>query len=556
MSMDGSTDMLGLLDHLIILPIVVPLVAGATLLLIDERRRAAKIAISLSATLALIAIAIALVLRADAVALEGTGLTATYPLGNWPMPFGIVLVADRLSALMLLITAIMGLCAQSYAIARWNQAGPNIYTLFQLLLMGLNGAFLTGDLFNLFVFFEVLLAASYGLVLHGTGPVRVKAGLHYIAINLVASFLFLIGVSLIYGITGTLNMADLAQRIPAIAAEDRTLFQAGAAVLGIAFLVKAGMWPLSFWLPITYSAASAPVAGMFAVLTKVGVYIVMRLSPLLFGPDAGASFGFGQSVLLYGGLATIAYGSFGVLASQSTARLAGNCVLISSGTLLAAVGMGNEAVTSGALYYLVSSSLALAALFLLVELVERARVAGADVLAVTMEAYGGDEDDLQTPEEEVGVVIPGAVAILALSFAACAILLSGLPPLSGFLAKFAMMSAMLNLNGLGASNWIPVTSWMLVALLILSGLAALVAMLRAGISIFWVTLEDAAASVRLIEIAPVILLLSLCIGMTVLAGPVTRYMEDTAESLHVPARYIVDVMHAPLVVATGTEIHP
>src|SRR5690606_1678140 len=141
------------------------------------------------------------------------------------------------------------------------------------------------DLFNLFVFFEVMLAASYGLVLHGPGGPRVKAGLHYIAINLAASSLFLIGVSLIYGVTGTLNMADIAARIPALAGSERTLFEAGAAVLGIAFLVKAGTWPLCFWLPSTYSIVAPPVAAMFSIMTKVGVYVILRLWPLLFGAD-------------------------------------------------------------------------------------------------------------------------------------------------------------------------------------------------------------------------------------------------------------------------------
>ena len=153
--------------------------------------------------------------------------------------------------------------------------------------MGLNGAFLTGDLFNLFVFFEVLLAASYGLALHGSGARRVSAGLHYIAVNLAASMLFLIGVSLIFGVTGTLNMAALAELIPTVPERTRALLHAGAAILGVAFLIKAAMWPLGFWLPRTYAAAAPPVAAMFAIMTKVGIYVLLRLSLLLFGDGAG-----------------------------------------------------------------------------------------------------------------------------------------------------------------------------------------------------------------------------------------------------------------------------
>src|SRR5690606_30573346 len=138
----------------------------------------------------------------------------------------------------------------------------------------------TGDLFNLFVFFEVMLAASYGLLMHGSGSMRVKAGMHYIVVNLVGALCFLIGVSTIYGSVGTLNMADLALRIADLDPDRRMLLEAGAGVLGVAFLVKAGMWPLNFWLPAAYSAASAPVAGIFAIMSKVGIYVILRLSLL------------------------------------------------------------------------------------------------------------------------------------------------------------------------------------------------------------------------------------------------------------------------------------
>ena len=193
-----------------------------------------------------------------------------------------MLVLDRLSALMLLLTSVLALPALIFAAAGWDRQGQHFHSLFQFLLMGLNGAFLTGDLFNLFVFFEVLLAASYGLLLHGSGPLRVRASLHYIAINLAASLLFLIGVSLIYGVTGTLNMADLAVKAAEVAEADRPLLRAGAAILGIAFLVKAAMWPLSFWLPIAYMAAAPPVAAMFAIMSKVGVYAVLRVGSVAF----------------------------------------------------------------------------------------------------------------------------------------------------------------------------------------------------------------------------------------------------------------------------------
>lgn len=525
-------------QHLVIAPIIIPLLAGTLLLFFDDRERRLKATISVMATVALLGVSI-LLLR---VAHGGEGRVAVYLLGNWPPPFAIVLVLDRLSAMMLALTSVLAIPTLVYSLARWHKAGPHFHTLFLFLLMGLNGAFLTGDLFNLFVFFEILLAASYGLVLHGSGPFRVRAGLHYIAINLAASLLFLIGVSMIYGVTGTLNMADLALRIPQVAPESRMMLETGAAILGVAFLVKAGMWPLSFWLPPAYTAAAAPVAAIFAILSKVGVYTLVRLSLLFFGHTAGASAGFGSEVLLFGGMATITFGMIGVLASQALGRLAGFSILVSSGTILAAIGLSETSVTAGALFYLVSSTLTIGAFFLLIELVERGQDAAANVLAVTMEVYGdGDEED---EEEEVGMAFPGTIAALGIGFAACGMLLAGLPPLSGFIAKFAMLSAMLTPQGEDGS--ISALSWSLVAIIILSGISALIAMSRAGIRTFWSPVEASAPRVQLIEVAPVAALLALTVALTVWAGPTMRFMEATAASLGDPT-YVEGVMEAPRV---------
>ncbi|CDZ37723.1 Multisubunit potassium/proton antiporter, PhaD subunit [Neorhizobium galegae bv. officinalis] len=526
--------MSGWTHHLIIAPLLVPLVAAALLLFFDERQRVVKAMISLASTLILVAVSLAL-LRIESGPNDFDGV---YLLGNWAAPFGIVLVLDALSALMLLLTALLSVAALVFSLARWHAVGAHFHTMFQLLLVGVNGAFLTGDLFNLFVFFEVMLASSYGLLLHGSGPLRVKAGMHYIAVNLAAALLFLIGVSLIYGTAGTLNMADLAARIPDIEPDRRMLMEAGAGVLGIAFLIKAGMWPLCFWLPTAYSAASAPVAGIFAIMSKLGIYIILRLTMLLFGE--GPSAGFGADVLLYGGIATLIFGTVGVLASQALGRLAGFSVLVSSGTLLMVLGINDGAISSGALLYLVSSTLTISAFFMLIELVERSQDAGAIVLAVTMEAYGDADDD--EPEEGDGVTMPGTMAILGICFAACGILLSGLPPLSGFIAKFAMLSAMM---GTGAIGVPPTASvWVLVFLVILSGIAALISMTRAGIRTFWSSLEGTVPRVLVIEIVPVMFLLFLTLALTVQAGPAMQYMDTTIRSLSNPRIYIDAVRNA------------
>lgn len=523
--------------HLIVTPILLPMVTAALLLSIDERNRTTKALVSLGSVVLLLANAIILFL----IESGPNSFENVYLLGNWSAPFGIVLVIDGLSAMMLLLTAILGLAALTFSLAKWHAVGAHFHSLFQLLLAGVSGALLTGDLFNLFVFFEVMLAASYGLLLHGTGTLRVKAGLHYIAVNLVAALFFLIGVSLVYGTAGTLNMADLALRMPDMEPDRLILMEAGAAVLGVAFLIKVGMWPLCFWLPTAYSAASAPVAGMFAILSKVGIYIILRLTMLLFGD--GPSAGFGAEVLLIGGMATLVFGTIGVLASQALGRLAGYSVLVSSGTLLMVLGINDGVVSSGALLYLVSSTLTISAFFMLIELVERGQDAGANVLAVTMEAYGdGEEAEI---EEGDGTAMPGTMAILGICFAACGILLAGLPPLSGFIAKFAMLSAMMGTGSIGTTPDLAV--WALIVLVILSGLAALISMTRAGIRTFWGSIEGAVPRVLVVELVPVMMLLALTLVLTVQAGPAMTYMDTTIRTLANPSLYVDAVRDATVV---------
>ena len=287
-------------------------------------------------------------------------------------------------------------------------------------------------------------------------------------------------------------------------------------------------------MPPTYAAASPPSAAIISILSKVGIYAIIRLWLLLFSPDAMESSGFGGTWLLYSGLATILFGSIAIMATQSLSRLAGACVFISSGTLLAAVSAGQVEVTGGALFYLATSVLAIAALYLLIDLIERGRVLGADVLAVTREAYGESDLDEDLDEEAmVGVAIPATMAILGLSFAACALLLAGLPPLSGFLGKFAILSPLLN----GGDGVISFTGWGLLAALTISGIATIIATSRAGVEAFWASPPETVPQVSIVEIAPIFLLLGLCIAITILAGPTLQYMEATAHYLHLPQDY-------------------
>ena len=279
-----------LMQHLPVMPIILPLLAGAAMLLLQESQRSARVTIALTSAFAQLTAAIALLYfttdAAPQVWPEGIGV---YSIGGWAAPFGIVLVVDRLSALMVALGTTVAVATLVYSIARWDRPGQPFHSVFQFLMMGVNGAFLTGDLFNLFVFFEILLAASYALLLRGVGTRRVRRGLHYIAVNLASTFLFLIGVALIYGVAGTLNMADLTGKVAELSPADRSLFDTGAAILGVAFLVKAGSWPLNFWLPRAYPIAIAPVSAAFGIMTKVGIYAVLRVGTLMGDDDVAAA---------------------------------------------------------------------------------------------------------------------------------------------------------------------------------------------------------------------------------------------------------------------------
>ncbi|MFP5480492.1 MAG: monovalent cation/H+ antiporter subunit D [Alphaproteobacteria bacterium] len=535
-------------EHLIIAPILIPFFAGALMLIYDERQRRAKLMLGLISVAATLVASIELLVRSKGSELTGGNDIGFYLMGDWAAPFGIVLVIDRLSAMMLVLTSLLALPVLTYAAAGWHRQGQHFHPMLQFLLMGLNGAFLTGDLFNLFVFFEVLLAASYGLLLHGGGQLRVRAGLHYIAVNLTGSLLFLIGVSLIYGATGTLNMAHLSTLVAGLGEQERALLHAGAGIMAVAFLVKAGIWPLSFWLPTAYMAGAAPVAAMFAIMTKVGVYVLLRLSFLTFGVAAGPSAGYGSLVLVGGGLATVAYGLVGILASQSLGRMAAHLVLVSSGTVLASAGFVLEGagtgVLAGALFYLLSSTLATAALFLLIEPMSREEGGIAAMLALTADAYGLDEREAQP---EVGLAVPGTLALLGATFTLCGIALAGLPPLSGFIGKVGMLRGML-----AAELPVPALGWTFVALVILSGLATLIGLVRIGIQTFWAT-EGDPPRVLALEIGPVLLLVALLGLLTFKAEVTMRYMQQTARAVLAPAIYAEGVLGAPRTAETQEE---
>ncbi len=519
------------MNHWIVLPVLLPALLGSVLLLVARRDLVIARALSVASCAALLALAGSLLTTASAEAPQ------VYALGDWPAPYGIVLVLDRLAALMLVLADLLALVVLLSAIGGADREGRHFHALWQFQVMGINGAFLTGDFFNLFVFFEILLIASYGLMVHGGGRERLKAGVQYVVMNLVGSTLFLLAVGLIYGVTGTLNMADLAARVPEVAAGDRALLHTGALLLLLVFALKAALVPVHFWLPGTYAHAPAAVAALFAIMTKVGAYAIIRLFTLAFGDDAGASSWLAAPWLLPAAMLTLLAGMTGVLGAQSLAQLAGFSVIGSMGTLLMAVALFTEEALSAALYYLLHSTLAAAALFLLVGMIAQRR--------------GGAGDRLRIAPPVAQAPLLGALFFIA------AIAVCGMPPLSGFIGKLLILDSA---RESVSASWI----W---GLILGTSLLAIIGFSRAGSLVFWKSTaqaeaqdaegggaaedEGAAPPARggALPLVATSALLAGLVALTVFAGPVSEWLDETAAQVYTPAQYV----DAVLGVAAGNE---
>ncbi|MDQ3494503.1 MAG: monovalent cation/H+ antiporter subunit D [Pseudomonadota bacterium] len=502
-------------DHLPVLPVLLPLLTAAVLLLLERRGIGVQRAVSTLGLLALLAVSVLLVIQAD------RGDTLVYLLGDWPARLGIALVADRLSALLVLTTALLAAACLLHACSGWDRRALHFHALFQLQLVGLNGAFLTGDLFNLFVFFEVLLIASYGLLLAGGHGPRMRAGLHYVAVNIAASTVFLLALGLLYGVTGTLNMAEMALRVAAAAPADIALIRAGAGLLLVVFCTKAALVPLYLWLPLAYSRAPAAVAALFVVMTKVGVYAALRVYTLVFGSEAGVLAGWAWPWLLWGGILTLVLATLGALAAPTLRALAAYLVVASAATLFIAVALATPDAVAAGLYYLVHSTFVTAALFLVADMVRRAH----------LRARHGD-----------GQVVLASLSVPGLLFLVAAVSVSGLPPLSGFLGKLLLLAA------------VPPAQvfWVWSAILVTS-LLTVVALARAGGRVFWEGEYGAtpsplqpgeaepppAAEVLLpvhtpAQLAATLLLLGYGVALTLGAAPAQRYAQAAAEQVLSP----------------------
>lgn len=493
-----------MIQNLTFLPILLPMLAGVILLMppCGTNKSGRRItSVSLSAVTFLVSLVLLLNVQTDG--------TQVYAIGDWSAPFGIVLVADPLSTLLVCLTTLLGVVCTLYASAGDDEKGSFFHPLVHFLVLGVNGAFLTGDAFNLFVFFEVLLIASYSLLMQGGNKQNTRAALQYVIMNLVGSAVFLIALGVLYGVLGTLNMADMAQKVAHLQGDDVYLAKIGGLLLLVVFALKGALLPLYLWLPNTYATAMPVVAALFAIMTKVGVYSMMRVYTLIFGDEAGELSHMAQNWLWWLALATIVMGAIGVLASQDLRKLTANLVIVSVGTLVALVAVQTIEASSAAIYYLVHSTLVTAALFILADLIGRQR---------------GQVSDRITAGPPVS-----QPRFLGVCFLIAAVAVMGMPPLSGFIGKVWLLKATLNAE-------YTVVFW---PLYLLASLAILLAVSKAGSTIFWhhqdkekVVERARQERVHPAQLVALIILISGAPLMSVFAGPLSEYAIGAATQLH------------------------
>ncbi|WP_415973127.1 Na+/H+ antiporter subunit D [Rhodococcus sp. 077-4] len=443
----------GVMDALTPLPVLIPMLAAALTLVLGRRPRAQRF-ITLVALTAVVAISSMMLYLADR---DGT---SALQVGGWDSPLGISLVVDRLSAMMLVVSSIVLLAVMVYSIGQGirdgseNQPVSIFLPTYLALTAGVCNAFLAGDLFNLFVGFEVLLAASFVLLTLGASADRVRAGVSYVMVSMVSSLIFLIGIALVYGATGTLNLAHIAVRMDDIPSGTRTAI---FAVLLVAFGIKAAVFPLSTWLPDSYPTAPAPVTAVFAgLLTKVGVYAIIRAHTLLF-PDGSL-----DNVLMVCGLLTMLVGILGSIAQSDIKRLLSFTLVSHIGYMIFGVALSTQSGLSGSIYYVAHHILVQTTLFLVVGLIERQ--AGSS----SLRRLGG---------------LAAASPVLAIVFLVPALNLGGIPPFSGFIGKVALLQA--------GSEQGSVLAWLLVAGGIVTSLLTLYVVARVWTKAFWRARADA-----------------------------------------------------------------
>ncbi len=492
------------MNALIPLPIVIPLLA-AGLSIVFARSRVAQRVIGLATLVTVVVASIALLVRADA-----DGVIATQA-GGWPAPLGITLVVDRLSGVLLVVSSLMLFCVLLFAIGQRDveMSHSAFHPTYLVLAAGISASFITGDLFNLFVAFEMMLAASYVLITLGGRPAQVRSGMTYVVISLVASTLFITALALIYAATGTVNMADLSERIPELSSGVR----AGFSLLLIAvFGLKAGLFPLFFWLPDSYPTAPGPVTAIFAgLLTKVGVYAIIRTQLLLFPVDSRQ----GTVLLVVAGL-TMLVGVLGALAQDEMKRIFSFHIIGQIGYMIFGLGLFTVAGVTAVVFYIIQTILVKTNLFLVAALVDRR--AGSSRMS------------------QIGGLVRTAPMVAAF-FALPALSLAGIPPSSGFVGKLALLDA-------GVS----VEEWTIVVVALVTSLLTLYSMTKVWSGAFWGEAEEAGpppAGQRdhwwLMMLATGVTV-ALSVAYVLWAGPIYDFSSRAAADLLDPSIYVDTVL--------------
>ncbi|MGG3888144.1 Na+/H+ antiporter subunit D [Metabacillus fastidiosus] len=491
------------MNNLIILPLVIPLLAGIILIFFHKKIKAQKI-ISFIASVLFIIIALAVVQN---VHLNGI---QTLEIGSWKAPYGIIFVADMYSSLLVLTTSIIGFTSLLFAFYTTTAKRENFYFYpsIQFLLAGVTGAFLTGDIFNLFVFFEVMLMSSYVLIVLGSEKAQLRESIKYILVNIISSALFVITVAYLYAVTGTLNMADLSEKI---AATGQTgLLTVIAILFLIVFGLKGAIFPLFFWLPGSYEAPPAAVKALFgALLTKVGVYSITRVYTLLFYHDTG----FTHEILAWLSALTIIFGAIGAIAYSNITKIIIYNIITAVGVILFGVAAFTEASVEGSIYYLIHDMIIKAALFFLV----------GTVIAITGTSHLRKFSGLIKPYPLLGWL-----------FFVAAISLAGIPPLSGFIGKLKIVQ-----GGFEAGQFT------IAVIVLLSSLLVLYSVMKIFINGFWGEQRNE-QELRKIPINkllfPTVILIALSIVYGLGVEGISPYVSQAAEGLLNPSIYIEAVL--------------
>lgn len=492
---------------LVPLPVVMPLFAAGLTLALYRHPRAQRV-ISVVALSLMVAVGVGLLFLADSG-------PVVVDIGGWAAPVGIDLVADRLSSLMLTVSSVVMLCVLLYSLGQGitdgDEAAPvSIYhPTYLVLAAGVSNAFLAGDLFNLYVGFEILLAASYVLLtLGGTGE-RIRAGSIYVIVALLSSIIFLVAIALVYAATGTVNLAQLAQRLPEIDPGVSLVLQL---LLLLAFGIKAAIFPLSAWLPDSYPTAPAPVTAVFAgLLTKVGVYAIMRTQTLLFTD------GRLDTLLMWLALATMVIGILGAVAQNDIKRLLSFTLVSHIGYMLFGIALASQAGLGASIFYVAHHITVQTTLFLVVGLVERR---GG---STSLERLGG-----------LAKIAPG----LAILFFIPAMNLAGIPPLSGFLGKVGLLEAGVD-QGTALAYTLVVGS-------VVTSLLTLYAIVKAWNKAFWQTPPEPLPETTLPRtmVGPTAALVAVGLLLTVVAGPLYSYADRAAATMQDNSNYIDAVLGA------------